>query len=144
MDKLLNSSTEVVQSGQLDSGLELVQRAARRVARPIRVRVLHPDLESSGTRVSIQQMANFSGGERLTGAILLYCALARLRSQQLGITGKRTSVLLLDNPIGTVSRVRYLDLQREVARAAWRAIDLRNRRSRYQCYRILAEHPSAA
>ena len=108
---------EVVQSGELDSGMELVQRAARRVARPIRVRVLHPDLDSSGSRVSIQQMANFSGGERLTGAILLYCALARLRSQQLGITGKRTSVLLLDNPIGTVSRVRYLDLQREVAQA---------------------------
>jgi hypothetical protein len=108
---------EVIQSGQLESGLELVQRAARRVARPIRVRVLHPDMDSSGSRVPIHQMANFSGGERLTGAILLYCALARLRSQQLGVTGKRTSVLLLDNPIGTVSRVRYLDLQREVARA---------------------------
>lgn len=108
---------EVVQSGSLDSGLELVQRATRRVARPLRVRVLHPDLDSSGTRVLIHQMANFSGGERLTGAILLYCALARLRGQQLGTTTKRTSVLLLDNPIGTVSRVRYLDLQREVARA---------------------------
>jgi hypothetical protein len=108
---------EVVQSGSLDSGLELVQRATRRVARPLRVRVLHPDLDPSGTRVAIHQMANFSGGERLTGAILLYCALARLRGQQLGITTKRTSVLLLDNPIGTVSRVRYLGLQREVARS---------------------------
>jgi hypothetical protein len=108
---------EVIESGSVENGLELVQRATRRVARPLRVRVLHPDLDSSGTRVSIHQMANFSGGERLTGAILLYCALARLRGQQLGITKKRTSVLLLDNPIGTVSRVRYLDLQREVARA---------------------------
>ena len=108
---------EVIASGSVENGLELVQRATRRVARPLRVRVLHPDLGSSGTRVSIHQMANFSGGERLTGAILLYCALARLRGQQLGITQKRTSVLLLDNPIGTVSRVRYLDLQREVARA---------------------------
>lgn len=108
---------EVIASGSVENGLELVQRATRRVARPLRVRVLHPDLDSSGTRVSIHQMANFSGGERLTGAILLYCALARLRGQQLGITQKRTSVLLLDNPIGTVSRVRYLDLQREVARA---------------------------
>ncbi len=108
---------EVIASGAVESGLELVQRATRRVARPLRVRVLHPDLDSSGTRVSIHQMANFSGGERLTGAILLYCALARLRGQQLGVTQKRTSVLLLDNPIGTVNRVRYLDLQREVARA---------------------------
>jgi hypothetical protein len=108
---------EVIASGSIENGLELVQRATRRVARPLRVRVLHPDLDSSGTRVSIHQMANFSGGERLTGAILLYCALARLRGQQLGITQKRTSVLLLDNPIGTVNRVRYLDLQREVARA---------------------------
>ena len=62
-------------------------------------------------------MANFSGGERLTAAILLYCALARLRSHQTGRRGRATSVLLLDNPIGTVSRPRYLDLQREVARA---------------------------
>lgn len=108
---------EVIASGSIENGLELVQRATRRVARPLRVRVLHPDLDSSGTRVSIHQMANFSGGERLTGAILLYCALARLRGQQLGITQQRTSALLLDNPIGTVSRVRYLDLQREVARA---------------------------
>ena len=108
---------EVIASGSVENGLELVQRATRRVARPLRVRVLHPDLDRSGTRVSIHQMANFSGGERLTGAILLYCALARLRGQQLGTTQKRTSVLLLDNPIGTVSRVRYLDLQREVARA---------------------------
>ena len=108
---------ETIQSGKLDNGLELVQRAVRRVAKPIRVRVMHPDLDAASQRVAIPQMANFSGGERLTAAILLYCALAKLRGQQLGQIGKRTAVLLLDNPIGTVSRVRYLDLQREVAKA---------------------------
>ena len=108
---------ETIQSGKLDNGLELVQRAVRRVAKPIRVRVMHPDLDAASQRVAIPQMANFSGGERLTAAILLYCALAKLRGQQLGQIGKRTAVLLLDSPIGTVSRVRYLDIQREVAKA---------------------------
>lgn len=108
---------EVIASGKLEGGLQLIQRAVRRVARPVQVRVLHPDLDAAGQRVAIPQMANFSGGERLTAAILLYCTLARLRSLQLGLTTRRTSVLVLDNPIGTVSRVKFLDLQREVARA---------------------------
>jgi hypothetical protein len=62
-------------------------------------------------------MARFSGGEQLTGAILLYCTLARLRAHRRGLSRKQAGVLLLDNPLGRASRRRFLDMQREVARA---------------------------
>ena len=62
-------------------------------------------------------MARFSGGEQLTGAILLYCTLARLRARSPGPVARPSSVLVLDNPIGRVSRPRFLEIQREVARA---------------------------
>jgi hypothetical protein len=98
-------------------GVALVQAAVRRLGRPIQVRVLHPDPALERRMVSIPEMARFSGGEQLTGAILLYCTLARLRARSRALSGRPSSVLILDNPIGRVSRPRFLEIQREVARA---------------------------
>lgn len=104
--------------GQRDlSGIALVQAAVRRLARPIDVRVLHPDPALDRKTVNIPEMARASGGEQLTGAILLYCTLARVRSRSRGPAKRGSSVLILDNPIGRASRVRFLELQREVAEA---------------------------
>jgi chromosome segregation ATPase len=107
---------ELLERGDVGDGLQLVQKAVRRVARRISVRVLHPDLHQQTDRVSIANMRRFSGGERLTSAILLYCALIRLRQGESNRRGG-SSVLILDNPIGTASRLSFLDMQREVARA---------------------------
>lgn len=104
---------ELLQSGDVGDGLSLVQKAVRRVAVRTKVRVLHPDLHHSAHRMSIADLRGKSGGERLTCAILLFCALVRLRHQD--GSKKRSNVLVLDNPIGTASRVSFLDLQREVA-----------------------------
>jgi hypothetical protein len=98
-------------------GVALVQAAVRRLARPVQVRVLHPDPALERRTVSIPEMARLSGGEQLTGAILLYCTLARLRARSRGQARRPSSVLILDNPIGRVSRPRFLEIQREVARA---------------------------
>ncbi len=98
-------------------GVALVQSAVRRLARPAQVRVLHPDPALDRRTVSIPEMARSSGGEQLTGAILLYCTLARVRGHSRGLSRRASSVLILDNPIGRVSRVRFLELQRDVARA---------------------------
>jgi hypothetical protein len=104
--------------GQRDiSGISLVQAAVRRLARPIEVRVLHPDPALERKTVSIPEMARASGGEQLTGAILLYCTLARIRGRSRGHAKGGSSMLILDNPIGRASRVRFLELQREVAAA---------------------------
>lgn len=98
-------------------GVALVQAAVRRLARPVQVRVLHPDPALDRRTVSIPEMARSSGGEQLTGAILLYCTLARVRGRSRGLSRRASSVLILDNPIGRASRVRFLELQRDVARA---------------------------
>lgn len=98
-------------------GVALVQAAVRRLARPVHVRVLHPDPALDRRTVSIPEMARSSGGEQLTGAILLYCTLARVRGRSRGLSRSASSVLVLDNPIGRASRVRFLELQRDVARA---------------------------
>jgi hypothetical protein len=107
---------EQLERGEVGDGLELIQKAVRRVARRITVRVLHPDLHHKTERVSMSDMRRFSGGERLTMAILLYCALIRLRRGESNRRGG-SSVLILDNPIGTASRVSFLNMQREVAQA---------------------------
>jgi len=105
-------------TGQQDpGGVALVQAAVRRLARPVHVRVLHPDPALDRRTVSIPEMARSSGGEQLTGAILLYCTLARVRGRSRGLSRRASSVLILDNPIGRASRVRFLELQRDVARA---------------------------
>jgi hypothetical protein len=107
---------EICDAGQLPSGLALVQRAVRRLARPIKVYVLHPDPALGRESVEIPEIARCSGGEQLTSAILLYCTLAQVRARARGATRKGTGVLILDNPIGRASRARFLELQREVAR----------------------------
>ncbi|MBZ9752401.1 hypothetical protein K7W42_16250 [Deinococcus sp. HMF7604] len=103
-------------------GPDLVQRAVRKLAHPIRVEVLFPDVDAPPKHLPITMMAKESGGERLTSAVLLYCALARQRAreraqvvsaQPLSLTG----TLILDNPVGASSRVKLLTLQRDMARA---------------------------
>jgi hypothetical protein len=108
---------ELVDAGEIPRGLKLVQQAVRRLARPIRARVLKPDPNMSPQAVDITQMQAFSGGEKLTCAILLYCTLAQLRQRQRTVGRRPSSVLILDNPIGTASRASFLDMQRHVASA---------------------------
>ena len=112
--KIADLIGEVIHTGDIGNGLSLIQRGVRRVAVTTKVRVLHPDLRSS-QRLSMPELLSKSNGERLTCAILLYCALVRLRQQ--GGAKKGSNVLLLDNPIGTASRIAFLNLQREVAAA---------------------------
>ncbi|WP_254508163.1 hypothetical protein [Anatilimnocola floriformis] len=108
---------ELVDEKQMPTGLKLIQSAVRRLARPVRVRVLNPDPNHKGQRLEIPEFAKFSGGERLTCAVLLYCTLAQLRAKRRGLHHKPSGVLLLDNPIGSASRVTFINLQLDVARA---------------------------
>ncbi|MFO0579201.1 MAG: hypothetical protein U1A78_34810 [Polyangia bacterium] len=107
----------VLDKEDLPSGLGLVQQAVRELAQPIRARVLNPDPDLERRSVEIPELARFSGGERLTCAVLLYCTLAQLRARTRGAARLPSSVLFLDNPIGASSRVRFLDIQRDVAQA---------------------------
>jgi len=107
---------ELLQTGDIGKDdVTLIQKAVRRVAGSTKVRVLHPDLHHHVRRVTISEMLKLSTGERLTAAILLYCALVRLRNAEQGRRG--SSVLVLDNPFGAASRQSFVELQREVAQS---------------------------
>jgi prefoldin subunit 5 len=109
---------DIIGANKVPSGIELVQQAVRRLAKPIRVEVLFPDPDSARSPyIPITDMKKQSGGEYLTSAILIYCTLARVRAAKRGDRLDKTSTLLLDNPIGKASRPKFLELQREVARA---------------------------
>lgn len=101
---------------EIPGGVLLIQRIVRKLVHPARVKVLFPDPTSSEAPMDIAEVAKFSGGEQLTCAILLYCTLAQMRARRSG-RRRRSSVLVLDNPIGRASSTRFLELQRDVARA---------------------------
>ena len=85
--------------------------------RRIEATLLKPDAVLRRDRYPVMDMQAFSGGQKLTVQVLLYCTLARLRARQRGRAGTADAgVLLLDNPVGTASSVALLELQRKVAR----------------------------
>lgn len=108
---------DLLASKQKPSGLNLIQKAVRRLAKPFTIKVLFPDPDGSQGYVPITQIGRLSGGERLTCAVMLYCTLAELRAFSQGSGATPSGVLVLDNPIGTASRPKFLKLQRELARA---------------------------
>ncbi|MEU6885623.1 hypothetical protein ABZ918_10495 [Streptomyces viridosporus] len=69
-------------------------------------------------RESVTVIQKFSGGEKLTVSVLLYCTLARLRATQRDrrIPGG-VGTLILDNPFGKANYGPFIDLQRHVAGA---------------------------
>jgi len=107
---------ELVLKGTMPKGIEFVQHAVRRLAGETMVKVLFPDPDTTPRYVPITDLAKLSGGERLTCATLMYCALARMRARNRGKLEQPSGVLLCDNPVGKASRPKFLELQREVAR----------------------------
>lgn len=100
------------------SGIEIAQKAVRSLGRPFRIKVMFPDKMRGAWHTEVERLGKDSGGEVLTSAILLFCNLARLRARNRGRLATQTSVLMLDNPFGTASRLSFLEVQLEVARAA--------------------------
>ncbi|HXA55444.1 MAG TPA: hypothetical protein VNV37_11290 [Solirubrobacteraceae bacterium] len=122
-DVLLERLGEVLDSsvggdgGRDRDGMTLLLRGVRAAADPrgFRVSVLKPDTVLRDERVPVTAMGEFSGGQRLTAAIALYCTLAAMRSTSRGRQRPRAGVLFLDNPIGTASAEYLLDIQLKVA-----------------------------
>ncbi|MCK9925846.1 hypothetical protein MXD62_01505 [Frankia sp. Mgl5] len=101
-------------------GMSLLLRAVEAaVPRGLTVEILKPDSVLRDERVPVEQMKDvFSGGQRLTAAIVLYCTLAALRANERGqMRTRHSGVLFLDNPIGTASAEYLLDVQKGVAAA---------------------------
>lgn len=101
-------------------GLALLKRCVHEAVAPrgFTVKVLKPNSDLAVEPVDVTHLGKFSGGEKLTVCVALYCTLARLRAVNRG-RGKTAfgGTLVLDNPLGTASHVALLRLQRDVAAA---------------------------
>jgi hypothetical protein len=110
----------IVAKGDVPEGLVTLQRVVRSaVPGGFRVRVLKPTADLHEERVPVSAMSKWSGGEKLTAAVVLYCIVARLRarnrSRQLPMNS--SGALVLDNPLGKSNYVGFLAVQRRVAGA---------------------------
>lgn len=108
-----------VRGGDPTSGMQLLRSAVHGALGPngLHANVLKPQTVLSDQRVPVHKMTA-SDGERLTGAVLLYCVLSRVRQQQRGRGGPQgAGVLWLDNPFGKASRFELVAMQRTMAAA---------------------------
>jgi hypothetical protein len=106
-------------AGRRDGMALLLAGVRAAMPKGVRVEMLKPDAVLRTERLRVAQIRDvFSGGQRLTAAIVLYCTMAALRAHQRG-HGRRphAGVLFLDNPIGRASAGYLLELQFGVARA---------------------------
>lgn len=120
LDETTAASTREMKSASLRrDGMALLLRAVHAaVPKGFEVLVLKPDAVLRAERVPVAQMGDvFSGGQRLTAAIVLYCTMAALRAEQRGMKMRHAGVLFLDNPIGRASAHYLLELQLHVAEA---------------------------
>ncbi|MFE1291776.1 hypothetical protein [Streptomyces sp. NPDC058751] len=101
-------------------GIDVVMRCLlAAVPRGFTAEVMKPNASQRLDRVPVEEMSRvFSGGQELTGAILLYCALAALRTSPGPRSRTRNGgLLLLDNPIGRANASYLVDIQMEMAAA---------------------------
>jgi hypothetical protein len=101
-------------------GLTLLKRCVHEAVAPrgFAVKVLKPNSDLAVEPVDVTRLGKFSGGEKLTVCVALYCTLARLRAINRGQGSSALGgTLVLDNPLGTASHVALLRLQRDVAAA---------------------------
>ncbi|TDD60002.1 hypothetical protein E1263_12965 [Kribbella antibiotica] len=110
----------VVAENSKPAGLALLKRCVHEAVAPrgFTVKVLKPSTDRVPEAVDVTHLGKFSGGEKLTVCVALYCTLARLRAVNRGRrSGVLGGTLVLDNPLGTASHVALLRLQRDVAAA---------------------------
>jgi hypothetical protein len=114
IDALITQNTSSI------AGMDLMWHAMREVAGPtgFRARVLKPSPTFSTERIGVDRMRKWSGGEKVTAALVLFVTVAKLRAANRGRELAGAGVLMLDNPLGKANYVLFLDLQRRVAARA--------------------------
>ena len=107
----------VIQKGLKPEGMPLLKEAVREAVgtQGFTVRVLKPTVDTTPVTEDISRLAKWSGGEKLTVCVALYCTIVALRAARTGRGTRPRGVLLLDNPIGRASSAHLVRLQRDVA-----------------------------
>ncbi|MGC1481474.1 MAG: hypothetical protein WA771_13305 [Chthoniobacterales bacterium] len=117
-DRLAALVDRLANDKAIPRGSALASLAVRVVGGSIRATLLKPEDPLRPDRHDITEFSTFSGGEKMTAAILLYATLAQLRSRGRYDHGREreAGVLILDNPLGTASKRDFVELQLRVAR----------------------------
>lgn len=117
--RIAQTIDDKVASGVKPEGMALLKASVHATAAPrgFAVKVLKPTTDVTPTSEDITRMGKWSGGEKLTVCVALYCTLAALRAANQGRRGQGGGALLLDNPIGRASHGTLVRLQRDVAAA---------------------------
>lgn len=108
-----------ITQGVKPEGMDLLKAAIHEAVghRGFKVKVLKPADDIATTTEDISALAKWSGGEKLTVCVALYCTIAKLRAVNTGRKEKSGGMLVLDNPIGRASHGPLIKLQRKVAAA---------------------------
>jgi hypothetical protein len=117
-DRLATLVTRLVNEKAIPTGHALASAALREIGGSIRATLLKPEDVLRPDRHDITEFGTFSGGEKMTAAVLLYVTLAqlRMRGRDERIRDIEAGILLLDNPFGTASKREFVELQLRVAR----------------------------
>lgn len=82
------------------------------------VKLLKPRIDGDVTYCTPDRVAReYSGGQELTLAVMLYCALASVRSDDRTGSDRPPGLLLLDNPFGAASNERLIEMWQKLAEA---------------------------
>jgi len=117
-DRLAALVSRLVDEKAIPTGHALASAALREVGGPIRATLLKPEDPLRPDRHDITEFGTFSGGEKMTAAVLLYVTLAqlRMRGRDERTREREAGVLLLDNPFGTASKREFVELQLRLSR----------------------------
>lgn len=83
------------------------------------VKLLKPRIDGDVTYCTPDRVSKeYSGGQELTLALLLYCTLVAVRSDDRTGSDRPPGLLLLDNPFGAASNERLIEMWQKLAEAA--------------------------
>lgn len=107
-------------AGGRTSGMDLLYAAvSASIGGPFNAAILKPHKRLTNQRVDISEMASFSGGQKLTAALVIFAALTRMRTEAHSSNrhGNAALPLLLDNPIGKANQATLMEVQQRVGEA---------------------------
>ena len=115
VDQICSDSTDA-----RTSGMDLLYAAvSASVGGPFSAAILKPHKRLTNQRVDISEMASFSGGQKLTAALVIFAALTRMRTEAHSSSRYASAALplLLDNPIGKANQATLMEVQQRVGEA---------------------------
>jgi DNA repair exonuclease SbcCD ATPase subunit len=117
-DRIGRVVDHLIEQQTTPDGHQLLYRVTRAAVgdSPFKVHIIKPHGDLHYERADITELTRFSGGQKVTAAIALFATMLNMRAD--GQTSRRSgncTTLLLDNPFGKSSSIKFVQLQCEVA-----------------------------